>query len=285
MTADQLAQDWPIRWPRPSALTNAQHAAMVRQWGQDFAGRPLDEITREEAREWGLRHPSRVRFIRTAVNDAIRDGFATRNVWAALRISAPRKERYFPSTEEIEDLLRAAEEPLRGRIRFSAYTGLRLGEMLAVRRCDVPNDLSRCRVRWQVDAQGNWKPPKGKIKDHWALIPNIGSGSELARTVLRAEPNDVFDDHVRLWPVTRAQHRREWDALRKRLNLPESFVWHSLRHHAATWFLDQGASFEDVAIQLGHDDQGKQVRETYGHMSREKALDRLEAIVGASGSL
>jgi integrase len=97
------------------------------------------------------------------------------------------------------------------------------------------------------------------------------------RTVIWAEDNALGD---RLWPLTRAEHNKEWNALRKRLKLPENFVWHSLRHHAATWFLDQGASFEDVAIQLGHSDSGQQIRDTYGHMSREKALDRLEAVVG-----
>jgi integrase len=248
---------------------------MVRQWGQDFAGRPLDEITREEAREWGLKHPSRVRFIRTMLNDAIHDGFATRNVWAALRIATPRKERYFPSTEEIEDLLRAAEEPLKGRIRFSAYTGLRLGEQLASRLNDLSQDFSRIVVDKQINARGECVLPKGKVKKRWICVPFEGQ-----KGLLHSRKHVVEQFDSRLWPITRAQHTKEWNALRRSLDLPPSFVWHSLRHHAATWFLDQGASFEDVAIQLGHDDSGKQVRETYGHMSREKALDRLEAIVG-----
>jgi integrase len=279
MTADQLAQDWPTRWPRPSALTNRQHAAMVKQWGQDFGGRPLDEITREEAREWGLRHPSRVRFVRTMLNDAIRDGFATRNVWASLRIATPRKERYFPSTEEIEELLEATrgDSVLYGRIKFAAFTGLRLGEQLALTYADLLSGCEgqvRVSVSKQLRVDGELAKPKGKIKMRYALVP-AKALSWPSTTKPYVKRSKDF-----LWPLTRSEHVREWNVLRRSLDLPPNFVWHSLRHHAATWFLDQGASFEDVAIQLGHDDQGTQVRETYGHMSREKALDRLEAIVG-----
>lgn len=277
MTCDELASIWPKRWPRPSNLTNSQHACMVRAWGEENAGVELENYTREQARAYGLKYPSRIKFLRAMLNDAKRDGLVSENVFAALRIAKPRKERYFPSTDEIQALIRAAEEPLRGRIRFSAYTGLRLGEMLAMRPWDLR--ATRCRVRWQIDPEDKWKPRKGKVKDYWAFIPEPAHSQGLNEAILQANPGDAQGNSTRLWPLTRYEHNKEWNALRKRLELPENFVWHSLRHHAATWFLDQGASFEDVAIQLGHSDQGIQVRETYGHMSREKALDRLEELV------
>jgi integrase len=223
------------------------------------------------AREYGLRFPSRIRYLRCMLNDAQRDGLVSQNVFAALRIAKPRRERYFPSTEKVEDLIRAAQEPLRGRIRFSAYTGLRLGEVLAVRRCDLDAG-KRVQVQWQINAEGQRVPPKGKVKDRLALMPTEAwQGLPLGERL--AHRKDRF------WPLTRAEHNKEWNALRKALKLPENFVWHSLRHHAATWFLNQGASDEDVAIQLGHSDGGAMVREVYGHRDRGKALDRLEELV------
>jgi len=250
---------------------------MVKTWGEENAGVELGDYTREQAREYGLKYPSRVKFLRAMFNDAIRDGLIKpranlmlMNPFSALRIAKPRKERYFPSTEEVQALIRAAQEPLRGRIRFSAYTGLRLGEMLAVRPCDLGD--GRVNVRWQINPSDERVQRKGKIKDYWALIPEQG----------RISPSWLLLSHghaERLWPHPRYLYNKEWNALRKRLKLPENFVWHSLRHHAATWFLDQGASFEDVAIQLGHSDEGTMVREVYGHRDRGKALDRLEAVV------
>jgi integrase len=150
--------------------------------------------------------------------------------------------------------------------------------MLAVRTADFRIDgpeypqISRIHVCAQINLQNERIAIKGKIKEFWATVPREAR-YEVAPLVRTTE------SLARLWPLTRAQHNKEWNALRKRLKLPENFVWHSLRHHAATWFLDQGASFEDVAIQLGHSDEGFQVRDTYGHRDRGKALDRLEAIV------
>lgn len=289
MNCDDLAEIWSTRWPRPSAQSNRQHRSSTRAWGEENAGVPLEDYTREMAREYGLRHPSRVRYLRSMWNDALHDGLIDgprdlvlgtmsppTNPFAALRITKPRRERYFPSTEEVQGLIRAAQEPLRGRIRFSAYTGLRLGEMLAVRPCDFnwpfDDESVRVRVHRQINSEGLAVPPKGKVKDHRALVP--------VEAMLDLPQLPATFDENRLWPLTRYEHNKEWNALRKALKLSENFVWHSLRHHAATWFLDQGASDEDVAIQLGHSDGGVQVREVYGHRDRGKALDRLEAVVG-----
>lgn len=244
---------------------------MVKAWGEENAGVELGDYTREQAREYCLKHPSRTKFLRAMFFDALRDGLVSSNPFSALRISKPRKERYFPSTEEVQHLIRAAQEPLRGRIRFSAYTSLRLGEMLAVRPTDLAKPKwERVRVQGQINPSGERVARKGKIKDYWALVPDPAK-EDLWVTCFEKD---------RIWPLTRAEHNKEWNALRRALKLPENFVWHSLRHHAATWFLDQGASFEDVAIQLGHSDEGVQVRDTYGHRDRDKALDRLEAVVG-----
>lgn len=275
MDCQELALFWSTRWPRPSAQSNRQHRSSVRAWGEENAGVPLEDYTREMAREYALRFPSRARYLRAMFADAQRDSLVSQNPFAALRIAKPRRERYFPSTEEVQNLIRAAEEPLRGRIRFSAYTGLRLGEMLAVRPSEFNEDWMRIRVREQMNPQNERVPRKGKVKDYWAIVQPF-----CVEGIPDTDMERLLEWDQRLWPLTRAEHNKEWNALRRALKLPENFVWHSLRHHAATWFLDQGASDEDVAIQLGHSDGGVQVRDTYGHRDRGKALDRLEAIVG-----
>ena len=136
MNCGELAETWVERWPRESPQTQRQHRASVRAWGEENAGKPLASYTREEARSWALRHPSQVRYLRACFNDAMRDGLVSVNPFAALGISPPRRELVIPSEAEVQTLLRAAQEPLRGRLAFAAYTGLRLGETLAVRPVD-----------------------------------------------------------------------------------------------------------------------------------------------------
>ena len=43
----------------------------------------------------------------------------------------------------------------------------------------------------------------------------------------------------------------------------------------ATHLLEQGLSPSDVAVQLGHTDQGALVMSTYGHPSEDAARDRI----------
>jgi hypothetical protein len=79
--------------------------------------------------------------------------------------------------------------------------------------------------------------------------------------------------------VPRTTYSTIWCEARAKVGLPE-LRFHDLRHFHATWLLDQGASDMDVAIQLGHRDGGVQVRRTYGHPSRERALARLRRCHG-----
>jgi len=147
VTADQLAQSWTRHWPRASPLSQKQNACQVRHWGEVNAGRDIRTYTREEARQYALEYPSRARYLRAMFNDAEADGLlgtprnarngnGSLNPFASLGVQPPRRELHFPTHEELDTLLRAAEEPLRGRIAFAAYTGLRRGEMLAVRAGD-----------------------------------------------------------------------------------------------------------------------------------------------------
>lgn len=269
MNCDELVHCFTTRWPRPSELSNRQYEHMSRDFGVQFAGIPLDEVTREAARAYANAHPSRTRFLRAIFNDAIRDGLCEENPFASLGVSAPKRTLVMPTTQELEMLLRAATEPLRGRIGFAAYTGLRRGELLHLRPQDF--EKGRVHVEWQINANGEKAHIKGRIKDRWAVVPEPARRA-IASILLATEPNE------RLWPVSPRRHDKQWRKVRDETRLTH-LRFHDLRHFAASWFLDHGASFHDVGVQLGHCDNGKEVRETYGHLSRGKALDRLEELI------
>lgn len=303
MRCEQLTEIWVERWPRQSELSNKQGAAMVRHFGVLFHGFELDEVTREAARAYGLKYPARVPFISRMYADALRDGLCETNPFKALGLKKPRRELVMPTHEELEMLVRAAEEPLKGRIAFAAYTGLRRGEVLALRPQDfeqrggdADSSLRRdqiqvtgpgagngsrpptskkgaCRVHVhrQINARGEIDKPKGKLKDRWGVVPEPARLA-IAQHVVATGPEE------RLWPISPRYHDEQWRKLRRDTRLTH-LRWHDLRHFAASWFLDHGASPEDVAVQLGQDDNGQLVRETYGHLDRDKALGRLEELL------
>jgi len=276
MTCDELAACWPDRWPRPDLSTNQQHRRMTRGFGRHFAYRDLWSITRSEARAWAMVHPSQARYVRTMYNDAIDEGLCEDNPFSELRLpKAIPKEIVVPSEEEVGTLWRAALadpknlSPLATAIPFAAYTGVREAELRAVEKGEFSDDYKRCGVYWQLTRDDRKKQPKGKSGAREIVVPRY------ALTAAQAAVHEARDD--RLWTFSRDQRERMWKTVRIETGI--WIRWHDLRHFAATWFLDHGATPEDVALQLGHDDNGEMVRKLYGHPNRAKALDRLESCV------
>ena len=52
-------------------------------------------------------------------------------------------------------------------------------------------------------------------------------------------------------------------------------AFYETRHYWATFLLELGLSPSDVAVQLGHADNGKLVVDTYGHPSERAARARI----------
>ena len=76
---------------------------------------------------------------------------------------------------------------------------------------------------------------------------------------------------------TKQTVNRRWVVARRDVGLPK-VRFHDLRHFHATLLLDRGASCMDVAIQLGHTDNGELVRRTYGHPDSAPALERIASL-------
>jgi integrase len=177
-----------------------------------------------------------------------------------------RKDIKVISAEQVAALADAAVPALEAAIYFAAYTGVRLGELLAI-DFDGPVTADELPARLDVaeqetPRQGKRKKPKGEHERTIVVPP-------------QAVPEPVWG---RLLALSRTSHWRAWDAARSAVGL--DLDWHELRHFAATWWLSRGAEPWDVAIQLGHRDGGELVRTLYGH-PEEQALDRLQGVVAA----
>lgn len=183
-----------------------------------------------------------------------------------------------PTVEEINLLVETAKaEPLDGSateafpqaIIFAAYTGVRLGELLALEWVDVDGD--ELQVTKQRRRDGGTAPPKNNSSGT-ILIP-----APAIEALDAAEPVGARRGRDRIFDYSRREHTRVWGRVRD-VTAINHLRWHDLRHFCATWWIDQGASDLDVSIQLRHKDGGELVRRRYGHPSPQKARDRLRAI-------
>jgi integrase len=167
------------------------------------------------------------------------------------------------------DVHGAYGQTFRAVILFAAYVGLRPGELFALERGDVTQDLVT--IRRSLDATGAIKLPKNG-RERIVILPPP------AREALREMPTRA--DVPWLFSSPRGRRFSQgsltycWRPVRAAFGRP-TMDFYELRHFCATHLLERGVAHADVALQLGHTDGGRLVMSTYGHPSEDGARERL----------
>jgi integrase len=153
---------------------------------------------------------------------------------------------------------------------YSAYVGLRPGELFALERADVGRD--EVQIRQNLDGTGTLKAPKNGRERVGVLPPP-------AREALTDVPARLDVPWLFVTPRGRRFAKSSlyyyWNPVRAVFGRP-GMDYYELRHFCATHLLELGVSHADVAIQLGHTDGGALVMSTYGHPSEDLARERLK---------
>jgi integrase len=206
-----------------------------------------------------------------------------RNPFAKLGISRGRGRRdQQPPTEEqaweiIECARRVSCPSFAAWLQAAAFTGMRPGELDALRRERVDFDRERIVVAEQFNAATRtFDTPKNHLRREAPLTAHACSA--LASLPREGEFCFVPIRGEHWTPSARAYH---WKAVRAASGW-EGSLYLATRHFAG-WYMVNVLEMpsEDVAIALGHQDGGNLVRRLYGHRDRQRALDR---IVGAYGA-
>jgi integrase len=216
--------------------------------------------------------------------DARRDGVCEENPRSNLRLrqSRGRKDIVALTESEVHELAAVAAAAhggygpeVRAMVLVLAYTGVRPGELCALRWDDLGAGERELHVRRSLDVTGSEKLPKNG-KGRIITVPPVALAAMLAMPRLLADGYIFHTVQGRrlskssLWYAWRPV-RIAWTASGRRgLDLYE------LRHAAATTLLERGVAHADVAVQLGHEDGGALVMSRYGHPSRDSARRRLK---------
>lgn len=153
----------------------------------------------------------------------------------------------FYTKEEVQQLVTAAVDPFMRTdaaeiIDVAAYTGMRQGELLKLRACDI--DLSRMEIHVggvpsQTTKAKNWR----KIPIHNHIKPMLIRRCELVAPNVRIF-GDEWNDKDQLY--------RCFKKINKYIGKGEEYVFHTLRHSFATWAVDAEVPMRQLMALMGH---------------------------------
>jgi len=229
--------------------------------------------------------------LRVALSDAERLDLVPRNVAKAAKPPAlARSERRALTPEEARAFLSVvAGDRLGSAFVVALATGLRRGELLGLRWCDVDLEGRVLFVRQTLQRVGG-RLAVVEPKTHRSARPVPLSG--LAVRALEEQRDRQEKDRVaagELWqetglvftstigtPMEPRNLNRRFQGLRHRAGL-DWLRLHDLRHAYATFLLDQGEELRTVMDLLGHSTI-RLTADTYGHVLTQRAQAAAEAI-------
>ena len=206
--------------------------------------------------------------VHRALVHAVRWGLVTRNV--ADLVDPPRMERREMTVlgvEQVRGLLDAARDgPIEAIIAVAISTGLRRGELLALRWRDVDLDLGVLRVvgtlqrgydRQLVISETKTARSRRQVELSGLAVDALRR-HRAKQTELRLMLGDEWHDHELVFPnaIGKPQDGShlllgQFVPLLKRSGLPR-IRFHDLRHTAATLLLGRGVHPKIVSEMLGH---------------------------------
>jgi len=293
MFGDFVREDWiPVVLPTLKYATQKHYQYLLDVHLLPALGdRRLSDISREVVQNLvsaklrsGLSWKT-VKHIRAALGRVL--GFAEE--WGYIaenptpKTKLPRRaykpQRFVLTPDEIRLLISSLREPVRSVVQLLVLTGLRVGELLALRWPNVDLEAGWLRVAETV-YEGHFDMPKTRSSAR--LIP-VGS---LTLAVLAARHREANDENGLVFSARAGQPLNRRNLLRRhlqpacaKLGLPR-VDWHSLRHSNATLHDAAGTSLGTIQALLGHASP-EVTRQVYVHSVPEdqrRAVERVEKL-------
>ena len=298
-------EDWFDRWwPTVTNLrptTRARDEASFRNHVvPTFGAVPLSRVDRTSLREWVARMsdlsdrglaPATVAKAVQVFNKAMRAALEDRLISAnpVERLPVPRIEREemrFLTPNELWRLADAIDERYRSFVVLAGFSGMRLGELLALRWENV--NLLRRQVAVTdtlTDLAGelSFGPPKTRASVRIVTVPEFVC-EELSRiAVSPVDPLDLVFTSPDGHPVRATLFRRRfWNPAVEGAGLAPLRI-HDLRHTAVSLWIAAGANPKQIATRAGHTSVSV-VLDRYGHLLPQHDDELMQALEGLGSS-
>ena len=270
-------------WARPSESTNIHNEERTRGFAERYGERPIASIGSVEVSEWlkDGAHRGTVDALRAMFADARRPQagmLIDRNPFAGLGLkrSKGRKEVQPPDQMTIARMISAADEltppSFATYLATACWSAARPGELDALRwtSLDFTSEAIHIERQWNVKARKITGPKHGSRRTIALTTPIRARLLELPR-----ESEYVFTT-VRGSHYTPSSRNHHWNRVRAAVGLGNTSLYLATRHYFG-WYALNVLELPPhvIALQLGHTDGGRLVRELYGHPDAAMARDRV----------
>ena len=308
--------DWSAQWLAGQAhlkpSTHARYVSVVRkhvvpEWGE----LAIADVSHADVQAWVSRLTAQRsastarkahRVLSLMLSLAVRDGRFVKN--PADGVGLPReteKDRLYLTHEQVRELAAACADPPaavtkrraeRGHVSadyelvvlFLAYTGVRFGEMAAlrVRRLDpLKRRVEVAEAVTSVNGALVWGTPKGHAR-RWISVPRFVA-ERLGEHVRGRRPDDLVFTSPQGEPLRASNFRRDvFTPATRRVGL-DGVVPHGLRHTAASLAIAAGADVKVVQAMLGHK-SATMTLDLYGHLFDDRLDEVADALDRAARS-
>ena len=293
-----LFDQWADEWLATAGLTwRARTAEKHRQtldvhWRPRFGDQPVKTITTQAVQravnELAATHSSssvRTYYgtLRTCLKFAVEREVISRTPCRSIKLPAAiSDEKMVVAPHDLHRLADAVGPRWRSFIYLAGVTGLRFGEVAALRIRDVDLELSTVNVAQtlvEIGSTASFGPPKSRSSVRTIVCPPQLTAELTTHVANRSAngPDDLLFVNRIGQPVRRSPFRLHvfLPAVR-RVGL-DGLTFHGLRHSAATQWVASGVDLRTVQAWLGHADPQLVLR-LYAHASDTAARQAAKVV-------
>jgi integrase len=251
-----------------SALVGNLRPSDVRTWHANLLKSGVGAVTVAKA----------YRLLRTVLGTAVSDGMLAKNPCNIRAGGIERSpERPTATVAQVDALADAVGERHRALVLLAAYSGLRLGELLALRRVRLDLEAGVVHVtEGEHELVGGTiitGPPKTEAGHRQVAIPPhlLPVLREHLDRFVRPGPDAlVFGGEKGGW-LRRSYWNVKWRDARDEVGLP-GFRFHDLRHTGNTLAAATGASTRELMNRLGHSSPQAALRYQHATAERDRGI-------------
>ncbi|MEL6770068.1 MAG: tyrosine-type recombinase/integrase [Bacteroidota bacterium] len=196
------------------------------------------------------------------------------------RVDVPKGPQVFPHWLSRDDFarlvhtMRQASDQSHGHeviwliplVTVAVYTGLRVGELVALRWRDINLETRTLLVRHRAESKTKSRRDRA--------VPLARQAMEVLASLKQEDQNALVFRGARGGSINKEYASKCFLRYRRRAGLPSEIHFHSLRHTTASWLVQGGVSLLRVKEILGH--VSIQTTMRYAHLAPSNMLEEVE---------